>query len=235
MAGKRHARWLAGGLLLVALLAWRAAGAHRARAPGPPSAAGGAGRPVPGVTVPRPGDSLKARRPSDKPVQRAIVVAPKRREADTWFDKGMTALSAGRTSEAITAFQRAARLEPDWARAHHNLGFAYDKAGRYEEAAGSYRLAMLLDPSEPETRNNLGGVYVKLDRYEEAVKEFQQAIALKPAHAEAHLNLGIAYLLLGDADRAQETAATLARLNRGLADELDGLIRQARGRSPGSP
>ena len=231
MVGKRHARWLAGGLLLVALLAWRATGAHRVRVPGPPSAAGGAGQPVPGITVPRHGDLLKARRrPSDKPVQRAIVIAPKRREADTWFDKGMDALSAGRTSEAITAFQRAARLEPDWARAHHNLGFAYGQAGRHEEAAGSYRLAILLDPSEPETHNNLGGVYLKLDRYEDAVKEFQQAITLKPEHAEAHLNLGLAYLLLDDVERAQEASAALARLNRGMAEELQGLIRQAKSR-----
>jgi len=177
--------------------------------------------------APSASQALKARRPSDKPVQRAIVVAPKPREADTWFDKGMAALSAGRSDEAIAAFQQAARREPDWARAHHNLGFAYDQAGRHEEAAGSYRLALLLDPSEPETHNNLGSVYVKLDRYQDAVTEFQQAIALKPEHAEAHLNLGIAYLLLGDAGRAGETAAKLARINRAMAEELQGLIRRA--------
>ena len=125
---------------------------------------------------------------------------------------------------------RQLRVEPVGARAHHILGFAYGQAGRHEEATGSYRLAILLDPSEPETHNNLGGVYVKLDRYEEAVKEFQQAITLKPEHAEAHLNLGLAYLLLDDVERAQEASAALARLNRRMAEELQGLIRQAKSR-----
>lgn len=223
----RRALWFGAGVVAAGIVAWQLT-SRPSRAPRPAHSARQG-------TAPAVSQALKARRPSDKPVQRAIVVAPQQREADTWFGKGTVALSAGRTDEAIAAFQKATRLEPDWARAHHNLGFAYDKAGRHEEAAGSYRLAVLLDPSEPETHNSLGGVYVKLDRYEEAVKEFQQAIALKPAHAEAHLNLGIAYLLLGDAERAQDTAARLARLSRGMADELERLIRQAKSQPHDSP
>ena len=223
MARDRRTLWFGGAGVLVAGVVALQLSQRPSHPPGPASS-------MRQGAAPATNRALTVRRPSNQPMQRAIVVAPQQREADIWFGKGTAALSAGRTDEAIAAFQKATRLEPDWARAHHNLGFAYDKAGRDEEAAGSYRLAILLDPSEPETHNNLGGVYVKLDRYEDAVKEFQQAIALKREHAEAHLNLGIAYLLLGDADRAQDTAAKLARLNRAMAEELERLIRQAEAR-----
>jgi len=220
-----RATWLAlGGCAVIgALLALRVFQADRgptAVAPWPEGAIEGDG-------ARRRVDGRPTTRLPSRPVQRIRVVAPKPRDADTWFNRGMSLLNAGSYEEAIDAFQQATSLEPDWARAHHNLGYAYEKAGRYADAVASYKVAVLLDPKEPETHNNLGSAYVKLDRYEEAVGEFQQAIGLNPDHAEAYLNLGIAQLLLRRPDGARQTHEALARLDPDMAQELWGLIQQS--------
>jgi Flp pilus assembly protein TadD len=166
-----------------------------------------------------------ARRPA-RPAPRIRVVPPKSRDADTWFHTGLSYLNAGNYEGAMDAFLQATQLEPDWARAHHNLGFAYDQLRRYEEAIASYKVAILLDSDEPETHNNLGSVYVKQDRHEDAVNAFRRAIELNPDHAEAHLNLGIAYLLLGRPDDARAVHRALTQLDRKMAEELGAFIEQ---------
>jgi tetratricopeptide (TPR) repeat protein len=49
--------------------------------------------------------------------------------------------------EAITHFQHAIDLNPDYAMAHSNLGLAFYTQGRLELAAHSFRTAIRVDPS----------------------------------------------------------------------------------------
>ena len=53
---------------------------------------------------------------------------------------------ADRQSESIAAFLEIARLAPNSAPAHHDLGIAYLRSGRYAEAAASLQRAIELDP-----------------------------------------------------------------------------------------
>ena len=232
MARESNVTWLVvGGLAALGLLVLRPVRVDRGVTfPEPPTAGkilpGRAVPPTAEKAVPRTAAPLTGRRRA-RSAPRIRVSPPPSRDADTWFTTGLACLNAGNSEGAIDAFLQATRLEPDWARAHHNLGFAYDQAGRYGEAVAAYKVAILLDPDEPETRNNLGSVYVKLDRYEEAVTEFRSAIDLQPDHAEAHLNLGLAYLLLHRLDDARDTHRALAALNPRMADELERFIQQA--------
>ncbi|MBI3610942.1 MAG: tetratricopeptide repeat protein [Nitrospirae bacterium] len=131
----------------------------------------------------------------------------------------------GRLEEAITEYQTAINLQPDYANAHHNLGVVYKDLGRLEDAIKEYQTALKLQPDFV-AHHNLGVAFKDLGRLEDAVKEYQTALKLQPDFVEAHNNLGVVYKDLGrleDAVKEYQTAVKLqpdyanAHYNLGLA------------------
>jgi tetratricopeptide (TPR) repeat protein len=76
------------------------------------------------------------------------------------------------------------------ARAHGNLGNAYQSRGRFEDAAREYGEAARLDPRDPGARINLGTVCYRQHQWAEAVRWYREALRLDPASAAARYNLG---------------------------------------------
>lgn len=66
--------------------------------------------------------------------------------AELWNSLGTTLLESGEPEQAITFYQEAARLNPDYARAHYNMAFALDLMGDSEPAIEHFRKALALDP-----------------------------------------------------------------------------------------
>jgi tetratricopeptide (TPR) repeat protein len=106
--------------------------------------------------------------------------------------------------DALDASRRAARLLPDDAETHANLGNALLRGTRFEDAAASYRRALEIAPRVPEVCNNLGNALRGLGRPQEAVACYARAIEEKPRFAEAYSNLGNALRSLGRLDQAIE-------------------------------
>lgn len=109
---------------------------------------------------------------------------------------------AGALEEAISEFQRALALDPDYASAHNNLGHALIARGRLSEAAAHYREALRLQPNHVEARNNLGYLLLQEGRAWDAIDLFQQALAANPTYLDAHYNLGRAWRAVGRRDLA---------------------------------
>jgi tetratricopeptide (TPR) repeat protein len=96
-------------------------------------------------------------------------------------------------SDKIDSYKQAIRIDPDDAKAHYNLGTAYDELGKYEDAIVSYKQALMINPDDASTHYNLGLAYYNLGKYEEAIESYKQAIRIDPDYADAHNNLGFAY------------------------------------------
>jgi len=110
----------------------------------------------------------------------------------------------GRTSEAITQYEQALRIEPAWGQAHFNLGVTLARLGRLDEAIGQYEQALRTEPNLAEAHNNLGTALRQVGRLDEAIEHYEQAIRIQPAFAEAHFNLGNALAQSGKLDEAIE-------------------------------
>ena len=109
--------------------------------------------------------------------------------------------------KAIAEFNRAIRLEPGYAEAYRDRGYAYFYAGKNARAIEDYSQAIRLDlkttlhgPS-PYLLRGFSWVYER--KYEKAIEDYNRIIDLEPENAVAWYNRGIAYKLLGKEARAK--------------------------------
>jgi tetratricopeptide (TPR) repeat protein len=77
---------------------------------------------------------------------------------------GKALLETDRPEQALTHFQRAVELEPEYIDALFNCGNVLAQLGRLEEAAAAYERAVKLRPEFPEAWANLAAVYSRLGR-----------------------------------------------------------------------
>ncbi len=102
---------------------------------------------------------------------------------------GTELVRQGKLAEAVTEFQQAVALDPNYAGAQVNLAYTYDRLGRVEEAMAAYRKAIELDPKNAIIANNLGVLYGKQGRNDEAIALLEQSLRLDPSYANALQNL----------------------------------------------
>jgi predicted O-linked N-acetylglucosamine transferase (SPINDLY family) len=123
-----------------------------------------------------------------------------------------------RGENALDALQTAARLLPNDAGAHNNLGNALARLGRVDDALASYRQALLLSPNLAEAHNNLARAYLDLGQLDSAVASCGRAVQLKPRYADAHETLGNALLGLGKLEQASASYRQALKIKPNFAD-----------------
>ena len=103
---------------------------------------------------------------------------------------------------ALSIWQSVLKISPDNARAHDNLGNAFQLQGRLDEAVAHYNKALQADANSAAIHNNLGSVLLQQEDLDKAVSYFGEALRLNPNYADAHNNMGIALSLKGKYDEA---------------------------------
>jgi tetratricopeptide (TPR) repeat protein len=98
----------------------------------------------------------------------------------------------GRLPDAISEYETALGIEPDYPLAHYSLAVALAKdPGRLDDAVFHYRAALRGEPNYPQAHNNLGAALAqRRERLPEAEAEFRAALRLDPTYVEARTNLG---------------------------------------------
>jgi tetratricopeptide (TPR) repeat protein len=104
---------------------------------------------------------------------------------------------SGMYKEAIEALKQAIRINPDYAMAHHYLGWAYGNLGMNKEA---------------------------IDEYKQAIEAFKQETRINPDDATAHFYLGFAHVIFDDRGSALEQYKILKNLDSEKANQLFNMI-----------
>ena len=121
-----------------------------------------------------------------------------------WLAQGIEELAAGRIDEAIALYQRAIEAEPEFSRAHANLGMAYAEQERYDEALTHLEQAIRVNAKDAFTWNAIGWVQAQLGHMDDALARYEVALELSPSNPFVHNNLGLAMRQLGRPYRAIE-------------------------------
>ena len=124
----------------------------------------------------------------------------KRSAAERFYSQGVAQLSRDDYARALSFFERAAELDPNYPEAWYQAGFCYGVLGRHQDALKASRQAAKLRPEWAEAHVNIGASSYALGQYKEAVDAYRQAIRLEDT-AESQYALGLTF---GRLNRTEE-------------------------------
>lgn len=88
-------------------------------------------------------------------------------------------------------YERAIKLDADYAEAVNNLGTIYYSKKSYRRATKLYQRALKLSPKSASIYSNLGTAFFARRNYKSASEAYQQALALDPEVFEHHNSWGV--------------------------------------------
>jgi tetratricopeptide (TPR) repeat protein len=153
------------------------------------------------------------------------------RNPDCWVghnNLGSFLRRKGELDQAMSHFERAAEINPNYAEAHNNLGNALVEMDRTDEAIPEYEKALAIRPAYAEAHNNLGIALGQKGRLAEAIVQFQQALEIRPDLGAVHTNLAVALFKAG---RMAEAVAQFQEVVRLHPDDGNARINLARARA----
>jgi Flp pilus assembly protein TadD len=120
-----------------------------------------------------------------------------------WYQLGVTQSAAEKDAAAIAAFEKAARLDPDFAEAHNALGAALAGRGDLDRAEAELMRALQLNPDFPEALGHLGHLLAARRDLPKAAFYFARSAQLKPNDAEVRTNYAVTLAALGQLEEAR--------------------------------
>jgi tetratricopeptide (TPR) repeat protein len=120
----------------------------------------------------------------------------------------------------IDPLTRRARLDPNNARAHADLGLAYTRVGRTSDALVELVVASLIGPDNAEPLTAIGQIHFDAGRYVDAATVLARAIAVSPAMVQARYLLGHALDRQGRLDQSREQLAEYDKLRAAANDSF---------------
>ena len=141
----------------------------------------------------------------------AIAMQQRAQELDPLahpVDVATALLRAGRYEQALEAARRAIAFDPQYARAHSTIGWAYLGMGRVDEGLAALEHAVALSPGDTLWLGQLGEAYAlkgKTDKAREILRELEEQSRKRYV---APYHLAYVYAGLGEPDRAMDCLET---------------------------
>ncbi|MFH1346393.1 MAG: tetratricopeptide repeat protein [Pseudomonadota bacterium] len=118
------------------------------------------------------------------------------------YSRGASYEALGNRDRALSDFDAAVVLLPDFANVYLYRGIIWGDKGENGRALQDLLTARKLNPVDPLVFNNLGNAYERLGELDQAVENYGRAIHLRSDYAEAYYNRAHAFVLKQDDKRA---------------------------------
>jgi len=92
----------------------------------------------------------------------------------------------------------AARVSPNSAQNHNNLGDMYQRWGDFDKSIEHFKRAIEINPRYAAANHNLANVYFRKKEFEKAIEHYQKAIEFRPGLWQSHRELSRVYYILED-------------------------------------
>ena len=121
---------------------------------------------------------------------------------DKTYNKGNQSLRRGDYDGAATSFEDVLKLDPEYHRAHFQLGYINTKLGEYGKAIERYQKTVALAPDYAKGWFALALAQQKNGDIDSALKSLDRATETDPYYAKAYSQKGTIHLKMGDYDAA---------------------------------
>lgn len=128
-------------------------------------------------------------------------------ESVTHKEQGDAHLRNGHLEEAKTCYRRAIALDPNYAKAHSNLGFILMEQGSYADAEHCLKTALAIDPYIADVYYMLATIYQTQGKLKDTIYHFRKALELDPDLAFAYRDLCYLLFQQGKIEDAKEVIA----------------------------
>jgi tetratricopeptide (TPR) repeat protein len=135
----------------------------------------------------------------------STLSAEDKRRFLTRYQSGEQYYKEGKLTDALSDFQAASLICPDFADLHSTIATIHMKQSRYPDAEAEYKRAVEIDPEDSNHHYNLGVCLLKQSKSEAAIDALKKAVAIDAAFEPALTNLGAAYLGKDQNDLARQT------------------------------
>ncbi len=140
----------------------------------------------------------------DDPGKKLPAPVASAEESVAFKQQGDVHLRNGELEDAKAYYQRAIALDPDYAKAHSNLGFVLKEQSHYADAEHSLKTALAIDPNIADAYYMLGTIYQNQGKLEDAIHHFRQALELDQDHVFAYRDLCYVLFQHGKIEEAKE-------------------------------
>ena len=133
--------------------------------------------------------------------------------ASAFFSIGCLLWEGEKSEKALSAYETAIRLQPDYAEVYNNRGNIRNRLGCSDDALANYDTAIRLNPHFAEAYYNRGVQKVLCAEFDAAIVDYTEAIRLNSDYTEAYAHRSVAKAELGNIDEARldlQTALVLA-------------------------
>lgn len=157
--------------------------------------------------------SLSPATDKDKPAPAAPAPLPSgssetlvaAKDAEVLNVQGQALAQAGKTAEALAAYNDALNLDPHNALAFYHRGLLYQSEKQYELAVADFTSANGLTPQQPDPLLGRALCYLAAGKTREAAADLDEAVQVAPQNAQAWSTRGTAYERIGDKAKAMES------------------------------
>jgi len=116
------------------------------------------------------------------------------KEPYAYYSRGLLYLKEDNPDLALSEFDRALKLKPDFIEARLNRAVIYSGQGAFDRAILEYSFIIKFNPRCFEAYNNRGNIYGRQGKLDQAMADFSAAIKINPWYANSYYNRAITYL-----------------------------------------
>jgi tetratricopeptide (TPR) repeat protein len=120
--------------------------------------------------------------------------------------------------QATRFLERAILIEPGFAPAYNQLGYARRFMGDYAAAEEAFVKYVELIPDEPNPYDSYAELLMKTGRFEESITQYQLALDRDPNFVASYVGIGNNHMFMGQTDGAMEAFAKLEAIARNDAE-----------------
>ncbi len=97
--------------------------------------------------------------------------------------------------KAIEEFNKALELDPNFGRAHNDLGYTYLRMGNYIKAIEHFKKYVSLHPDDANPLDSLAEAYFQMGKLDDAIAKYKDALEIKPDLDRIYFSVGYIYAL----------------------------------------